>query len=172
MDHPARIPDRIDRGILAALQENARLSNKELAARVGLAPSSCLERVRRLIRDEVIRGFHADVDPRALAIALEALVFVRVVRHQRELMEGLWAHLASLPEVRDLYYVAGSHDLVVHVAVRDVEHLHRLVADQISARDELGQMETSLIFRHQRSASLPDYAQNAAQNAGQTGTMT
>src|SRR5690554_5856209 len=118
--------DRIDHEILTALQNNARLSNKELAASVGLAPSSCLARVSRLVREGVIKGFHAEVDPRALGIAIEALVFVHIVRHQRELMETLWAHLAALPEVRDLYYVAGSHDLVVHVAVRDVEHLRLL----------------------------------------------
>ena len=158
METQERALDRIDHEILVALQENARLSNKELAGRVGLAPSSCLERVRRLIRDEVIRGFHAEVDPKALGIALEALVFVRVARHQRELMEGLWAHLTALPEVRDLYYVAGSHDLVVHVAVADVEHLRTLVSDQISTRAELGQLETSLIFKHRRCNELPDYA--------------
>src|SRR5262245_15721273 len=135
--------DRIDHEILAALQKNARLSNKELAAAVGLAPSSCLTRVNRLIRDGVLRGFHADVDPKALGIGLEALVFVRVVRHQSALMEGLWDHLVTLPEVREVYYVAGSHDLVVHVAVRDVDHLRTLVAERIAGRSELGQLETS-----------------------------
>jgi DNA-binding Lrp family transcriptional regulator len=150
--------DRIDHEILAALQKNARLSNKELAAAVGLAPSSCLARVSRLIREGVIRGFHADIDPKALGIGLEALVFVHVVQHQSALMERLWEHLITLPEVREVYYVAGSHDLVVHVAVRDVEHLRSLVAERIAARAELGQLETSLIFSHWRSATLPDYA--------------
>jgi DNA-binding Lrp family transcriptional regulator len=154
--------DRIDHEILAALQNNARLSNKELAAKVGLAPSSCLARVARLTREGVIRGFHADVDPKALGIGIEALVFVRIVRHQSNLMEGLWDHIAGLPEVRDLYYVAGSHDLVVHVAVRDVEQLRRLVSKEITDREELGQLETSLIFSHRRCAVLPDYAKATA----------
>jgi DNA-binding Lrp family transcriptional regulator len=162
MNPETRPLDRIDHEILAALQNNARQSNKELAALVGLAPSSCLERVKRLIQDGIIRGFHADVDPKALGIALEALVFVRMVRHQRELMEALWSHLADRAEVRDLYYVAGSHDLVVHVAVRDVEHLRRLVAEQIAGRAELGQLETSLIFQHRRSNELPDYGHEHA----------
>lgn len=161
MDATSHSLDRIDHEILAALSENARLSNKELAAHVGLAPSSCLERVRRLLRDGVIQGFHARVDPSALGIALEALVFVRMARHQREAMAGVWEHLMELPEVSDLYYVAGSHDLVVHVAVADVEHLRRLVSDQISSHAEIGQLETSLIFKHHRSARLPDYAMPA-----------
>lgn len=157
MTDPSRDLDRIDRKILAVLQDNARASNKELAAHVGLAPSSCLERVKRLIRDGVIRGFHAEVDPQALGVALEALVFVRFAQHQRSLMDALWAHLESLPEVRDLYDVAGSHDLVVHVAVRDVAHLRSLVADEMASRAELGQLETSLIFKHQRTPVVPDY---------------
>lgn len=159
MKDESRALDRIDRDILAVLQNNARASNKELAAHVGLAPSSCLERVKRLIRDEVIRGFHAEVEPRALGVGIEALVFVRVARHQREWMEGLWTHLEGLPEVRDLYDVAGSHDLVVHVAVRDVDHLRRLVAEQLASRAELGQLETSLIFKHRRTPVIPDYVE-------------
>lgn len=169
MDPETQPLDRIDHEILAALQKNARLSNKELAAAVGLAPSSCLARVTRLIRVGVIRGFHADVDPKALGIGLSALVFVRVVQHQSALMEQLWQHLITLPEVREVYYVAGSHDLVVHVAVRDVEHLRKLVAERISARAELGQLETSLIFSHWRSATQPDYARAEAATARKRG---
>ncbi|MCA9682014.1 MAG: Lrp/AsnC family transcriptional regulator [Myxococcales bacterium] len=149
--------DRIDHEILARLQNNARLSNKELAAEVGLAPSSCLARVQRLIRSGAVRGFHAEVDPKVMGVEMQALVFVRMARHQREAMQAFWDHLAALPEVRDLYYVAGSHDLVVHVAVRDVEHLRRLAADQISSREEIGHIETSLIFQHRRISALPDY---------------
>jgi DNA-binding Lrp family transcriptional regulator len=80
--------DRIDGRILDELQKNARLSNKELAGRVGLAPSSCLERVRRLRRDGVPRGFHAEVDPGALGIGLQALIAVRLARHSRDLVPG------------------------------------------------------------------------------------
>ena len=68
--------DRIDREILAHLQHDARISNKELAAKVGLAPSSCLARVRRLQRSGAILGYHAEVDPRVYGVTLEALVAV------------------------------------------------------------------------------------------------
>lgn len=80
MDQPL---DRIDRAILAHLQKNARLSNKELAAKVGLAPSSCLARVQRLTKQGVIKGFHAFVDPQALGIGLQALVAVKLKQHSR-----------------------------------------------------------------------------------------
>ena len=76
--------DQIDVAILVALQNDARLSNKELAARVGLAPSSCLERVRRLDRDGVIRGYHARLHPPAVGMGLEAMISIRLDRQTSE----------------------------------------------------------------------------------------
>ena len=75
--------DRIESCILAELQNNARLSNKELAGRVGLSPSSCLERVRRLTERGVIRGAHVEVDPSALGITLQAFVGIRLRKHSK-----------------------------------------------------------------------------------------
>ena len=166
MNDESKALDRIDHEILALLQNNARLSNKELAATVGLAPSSCLARVQRLVRDGVIRGFHASVDPRALGIELEALVFVRLVRHARELVQSTWDELMAMPEVRDIFYVAGSHDLVVHVVARDVEHLRSLVAERFGG-EQVGHIETALIFQHRRRPKLPDFALDEAR-AGRT----
>jgi DNA-binding Lrp family transcriptional regulator len=157
MSDDAKALDRIDHEILGHLQNNARLSNKELAAAVGLAPSSCLTRVQRLVREGVIRGFHASVDPRALGIGLEALVFVRLARHARELVQTSWDAFMAMPEVRDVFYVAGSHDLVVHVVARDVDHLRTLVVEQFGG-EAMGQIETALIFQHRRRPKLPDFA--------------
>lgn len=149
--------DRIDHGILAALQNDGRLSNKELAAKVGLAPSSCLERVRRLRARGLIRGVHADVDPEALGVGLQALVFVDLGLHTRDVYERFRAEVGALPEVVALFQVAGRHDFVLHVAVRDPQHLQDLGLDQITSRPEVVHIETSLIFEHQRSAVLPDW---------------
>ena len=80
--------DRIDDAILGALQNDGRMSNKELAAQVGLAPSSCLDRVRRLHERGVIRGYHAEVDPGAMKIGLQAFVFVRLTQHRGAMNEG------------------------------------------------------------------------------------
>lgn len=150
-------PDRIDRQLLSLLSKNARASNKELAAAVGLSASSCHARVNRLVERGWLKGFHADVDPEAFGIALQAIVFVRVVRHSKALLEPFRAHVRALPEVLDLYYVAGSHDILIRVAVADVEHLRRLVADQLSTQDAVGHVETSLVFEHYHEPVLPDY---------------
>lgn len=149
--------DRIDRRLLQLLAKDARRSNKELAAEVGLAPSSCHARVRRLIEEGHLRGFHAHVEPAAMGVTVRAIVFVQARHHEKQLLDSFWDFLVALPEVIDTFYVAGSHDLLVHVAVRDVEHLRELVSSRISAHPAIGRLETSLIFRHHHEPSLPDY---------------
>ena len=143
--------DRTDHALVAALQQDARLSNKELAARVGLAPSSCLERVRRLVRAGVLAGFHAEVDPKAMGVGLQALVAVRLARHERGPFETFRRHVLALPETRSAFHVAGATDFLVHVAVRDSDHLRELILSAFTARPEVAHVETSLIFEHARN---------------------
>jgi DNA-binding Lrp family transcriptional regulator len=153
--------DRIDFTIVAALQNNARLTNKELAARAGLAPSSCLERVRALTRAGVLRGHHAEVSAEALGIGLQALVAVRLNRHARQTFKSLYAHLLSLPEVLAIFHVSGENDLQVHVAVRDIRHLRDLIVERFAGRPEVGHCETSVLFDVYRKHQWPSYAGEA-----------
>ena len=150
--------DRIDFAILAALQNNARLSNKELAAQIGLAPSSCLERVRALTRSGVLQGSHAQVSSAALGIGLEALVAIRLVRHSRAAFRRLFAHFRSLPEVLCVFHVTGVNDLQVHVAVRDIHHLRSLIVERFATRPEVEHCETSVIYELHRTHQWPCYA--------------
>ncbi len=146
--------DRIDRDILAYLQHDARISNKDLAAKVGLAPSSCLARVRRLELSGAILGYHAAVDPRAYGVTLEALVAVRLEKHARTMIAAFERHLGTLPEVRGVFHVAGANDYLVHVAVRDAEHLREFALAAFATRAEVAHMETSLIFSHRHNAAF------------------
>jgi DNA-binding Lrp family transcriptional regulator len=159
--------NRIDFEILAALQNDARLSNKELAARVGLAPSSCLERVRKLRSSGVLAGFRALVDPRALGVAIQALVFVRLARHARRQVKAFRQHALSLPETVALYHVAGQHDFIVHVGVRDANHLRDLAMDAFTSRPEVARIETHLIFEHTASPQLPVLVERPAKDRRQ-----
>ncbi|HJM40337.1 MAG TPA: Lrp/AsnC family transcriptional regulator [Planctomycetota bacterium] len=148
--------DRIESCILAELQNNARLSNKELAGRVGLSPSSCLERVRRLTERGVIRGAHVEVDPSALGITLQAFVGIRLRKHSKAEILGFHDYLLCLPEVIALWHVSGDHDYLVQVAVRDSDHLRDVALDSLTSRPEVEHLETSLIFEYQRKFALPD----------------
>ncbi len=149
--------DRIDAAILAELQKNARLSNKELAGRIGLAASSCHERVRRLTGQGVLRGAHAEVNPEALGIGLEAMVGVTLRSHSRDVIDSFQQTVDDHPEVVSLYYLAGATDFLIHVAVRDSEHLRDFVMDAVTSRPEVARVETALIFAYTRAPTLPNY---------------
>jgi DNA-binding Lrp family transcriptional regulator len=146
--------NRIDRELVIALQKNARASNKELAELVGLAPSTCLERLRRLRARGVLRGFHADVDLDLLGRRTQAMLAVRLRAHDRELIASFYDHAINLPESVAVMHVSGVNDYLLHVAVRDTEHLRILVLDQITARPEVEHVETQLIFEHVRKRAV------------------
>ena len=118
--------DRIDHALVALLTEDARRTNKELAAAVGLAPSSCHARVQRLFTEGVILGCHAALDLKRLGLGLEAMISVRLVQQTANLGD-LTGRLAARPEVLQVYHVSGDDDLLVHVAVHDTDHLSQLL---------------------------------------------
>ena len=149
--------DRIDLVILRTLQNDARLSNKELAHSVGLAPSTCLERVRRLRSEKILLGSHERVDPRALGIGLQAMIAVQLGRHSRGVLNKFHRDIAKLKEVVAIYHIAGRFDYLIHVGVRDADQLRDLALDAFTTREEVEHLETSLIFEYQSSPALPDY---------------
>jgi DNA-binding Lrp family transcriptional regulator len=151
--------DRTDFAIVAALQNDARLSNKELAARVGLAPSSCLVRVRRLRELGIITGFQTLVDPAAVGVGIQAMTAVRLSPHTKDVFVGFRAHCLALPEVVALYQLAGDEDFLVHSAVRDTEHLRQLTED-LTSFGQTAHISTALIFEAVRRP-LPVYAVTA-----------
>jgi DNA-binding Lrp family transcriptional regulator len=144
---------------VAALSNDARLSNKELAAQVGLAPSSSLVRTRRLVQDGVLRGFHAQVSPEAMGIGLQAIIEVRLRRHSRRSFHSLHGHIQSLPEIMQVFHVSGPKDLLLHVAVRDIAHLRDLIVDRLATRAEVANCETSVIFSTFRQPRMPRYSE-------------
>ncbi len=141
--------DRIDHAIIGLLQNNARLSNKEIAGRVGLAPSSALARVARLIDDGVIAGFGARVPPASVGLPLAAIVFLQFQTHDAKRVATFNAELLARPEVVQLFYIGGAQDLVLHVLARDSEHLRSIVAVDIASHPEVRHVETNIVFEHQ-----------------------
>lgn len=138
--------DQIDFEIVRQLQNNARLTNKELAGRIGLAPSTTLVRTRRLEREGVLRNYRAEVNPRALGIGLQALISVRLKQHTTADVERFRDYVLAMPEVMRLYHVAGEDDFLIHVGVGDSEELRALAMNSLTTRGEVAHIETGLIF--------------------------
>lgn len=154
--------DRTDIEILRLLQKEARLSIKDLAATIGLAPSSTHGRVRRLRETGVLRGAHAEVDSRALGVGLEALFMLGLSKHERATVDRFLEDVVGIPEVRFAFLVTGRYDLVVHVVVRDMQHLKDLALDQFTSRPGVTRIETSLIFDARRRHELPVFVDASA----------
>jgi len=149
--------DRTDCAILRELQKNARTQNKTLADRVGIAESTCLQRVRRLREQGVIDGYHAALRPEALGIGLQAMVSVQLESHSRSIVESFRESMRNRPEVVALYHLGGRTDFLLHVAVRDPEHLRDLILSAFTEREAVKQVETSLVFEREEMDEWPIY---------------
>ncbi|RZS34361.1 AsnC family transcriptional regulator [Herbihabitans rhizosphaerae] len=151
--------DAIDAAIVRELQNDARLPNKDLAARVNVAPSTCLVRVRALRERGVITGCHAEVDLGALGRPLQAIVAVRIRPHTRAVVRRFGDYVLSLPETIAASNVAGPDDFLVHVAVTDAAHLQQLLLDGFTTRKEVAELHTNLLFDHRRKHEVPPTAE-------------
>ncbi|GAA2455334.1 Lrp/AsnC family transcriptional regulator [Actinomadura vinacea] len=146
--------DELDTEIVRLLQTDARQSNRELARRLGIAPSTCLERVRTLTRRGVIRGYHADINPADLNRGVQALVSVQIRPLSRTVINTVKDDVSGMPEVISVFVVAGGDDLVLHVGVPDLDRLHAFLLDRLSKRKEIVGFRTSVIFQHVHNTAL------------------
>jgi DNA-binding Lrp family transcriptional regulator len=146
--------DETDRELLRLLAANARVPNNVLAQQVGIAPSTCLMRVRRLQSTGAIRGFHAELAPEVLGRPLQAMVVVRLHGHARTRIGEFGGWLAGLPGVLNVYFLAGADDFQVHVAAESPDALRDFVVRNLSASREVAMTETHLIFEHIRTGTV------------------
>jgi len=145
--------DAIDRRIVDVLRGSGRLPNNALAERVGVAPSTCLTRLRSLVDRGVISGFHAEVEPVWIGRPIEAMIAVRLRAEARAAMASFFDMVAAMDPVLNVYYLAGADDFHLHVATETTETLRAFVTDGLSARPEVARTETNLIFAHRRGGA-------------------
>ncbi|WP_051771889.1 Lrp/AsnC ligand binding domain-containing protein [Lentzea albidocapillata] len=127
---------------------NSRPPAPIIARKVGVAPSTCLERTRLLRERGVIRGYHADIAPSALNRGVQAPASVQVCPLSRTVIDAFKAFAAGLPEVTAVFMMAGSDDFVIHVSAQDNDRLHAFLVDKLSQRKEIVGFRTSIIFQH------------------------
>lgn len=140
--------DRIDRHILELMQENGRISNLELAERIGLSPSPCLRRVRALEESGLISGYHAVLDARKLGLTLLALIHISMDRHTPERFANFEARVAALPEVLECLLITGQDaDYQLKVIVRDMDAYQALLLEQITRIEGVSGVHSSFVMR-------------------------
>jgi DNA-binding Lrp family transcriptional regulator len=148
------IVDEIDSALVRLLQEDAGRSNRELAAQLHVAESTCLERTRGLFRRGVVTGVHAEVDLKKLNRSVQAMVAVRLRPPDRAVIESFHSFVLALEETIEVFVTSGTDDFLIHVAVRSNEHLNDIILDRLTQRREIVDVRTSVIFRHDRTLVL------------------
>ncbi|MEU9337054.1 Lrp/AsnC family transcriptional regulator [Streptomyces sp. NPDC048290] len=139
--------EEVDRLILAELERNGRISNKELAARVGLSPSPCLRRVRHLEESGVIRGYRALIDPAAVGRGLRVLAGVRLMRHVRAEVVAFETEVMKLPEVIACHHITGNFDYLLQVEVADLPAYEEFHANQLAALPGVATVNSFVIMK-------------------------
>lgn len=138
--------DAVDHTILTELQTDARMTNRALSLKTGLAQSSTSARVRELEDRGVISGYHATVDLNAIGLPVQAMVFVKLSPTDDKTIRHFLETVTAMPETLSAFLISGVEDAIVHVAVADVEHLRQTVVGKISALDAVVDERTSLVF--------------------------
>ena len=139
--------DRIDRSILRALQDNARISNVDLATLVGLSPSASLRRVSQLEKSGVIDGYHANLN--AAKMGHDVLVLMHITLHGQsaEMMADFEQAVAKIPQVLACFLIAGKNDYILRVSARDVNDFGRVHSTYLSALPHVLRMESNFVLR-------------------------
>ena len=153
MDLP--LLDHTDFEIVRILQKNAWAPNKQVAAAVRLASSTCHERIRHLRASGIIRGAHAEIEPRAIGVGLEALAFIKLAKYERTAIHRFLSEMESIPEVQSVFLVNGRHDVILHLAVKDIDHLRNLGLDRITSQPIVVGIETSIVYDSRSKKELP-----------------
>lgn len=140
--------DRYDRRILEVLQEEGRISNQELADRIGLSPSPCLRRVKALEEGGVVTAYRALVDGRKLGLTLMALIYISMDRHTPERFSNFEAKVGELPEVLECLLITGQDaDYQLKVIVRDMDAYQELLLDKITRIEGVTGVHSSFVLR-------------------------
>ena len=145
--------DRIDRQILGLLQDDGRMTNVDLAERVGLTAPPCLRRVRALEEVGVIQGYHATLDPGSLGYTITVFAMVSLKSQAEADLTAFEQHVAGIPEVRECHMLNGEIDFILKIVATDLRSFQELLTTQLTPAPNVSHVKTSLTIR--TSKSLP-----------------
>lgn len=143
--------DRIDRRILNVLQRDGRIANVELARRVNLTPTPCLERVKRLEKEGFITEYVALVDPVKANAALCAYIEIQLVSSTTDAFKRFNQEMLDLPEVQECQMVAGGFDYLIKIRVADMQHYQRFLGEKLASISDISQTHTYVVIQDVKS---------------------
>ena len=143
--------DKIDKSILESLQKNARIKNSTLARTLDLPPTTLQERIKRLEKNKIIKGYRAEIGYEKLGLNVQAFVAVTLNRHEPNDIREFEKGIRNLPNIRECFHLSGRFDYLLHVMVKDLPELGELVKKGITALPDFGRCETFLVFSEVKS---------------------
>jgi len=146
--------DSVDRAILFHLQQDGRLPNVDLAARVGLSPTPCLRRVRNLEEAGIIQGYHADLDPTAIGRGFEILVHANMMVKDQSTIEAFEDQVRDLPEIIECRRMFGDPDYVIWVATTDADTYERFYMTQLTNLPGVARMNSQMTMKTVKERTL------------------
>lgn len=138
--------DQIDRHTLTMLQQDGRKKNSELAKESGLAPSSMLDRVKKLEEKGILKGYRAVLDPIKLGLKVQGFVCISLDRHRVQDIQVLENEINKIPHVRSCYHITGRFDYLLHVVAPDLRDLGTLIKENLATIPGMGKIETFLVY--------------------------
>jgi DNA-binding Lrp family transcriptional regulator len=154
--------DELDTAILRELQIDARRTNRDIAAAVGVSPTTALDRTRALRERGVIRGALLDVDLAAIGRPVQALIAVRIRPPSRRNIEAFRNWVSRLPDTLGVFVTTGTEDFIIHVAVPDNDSLYAFVIDKLTERAEIADVRTSVIYEHLHNSRIAPVTSGSA----------
>ena len=139
--------DHIDHKILRHLQENARITNAELADKVGLSPTPCLRRLRRLESDGIIRGYHTEINREALGVNVTVIILVKLEREDDKTLREFEAAIKKRTEVMECYLVTGKFDYFIRVVIPSLSAYEAFLSETILRMPNISTVESSFTLR-------------------------
>ena len=144
--------DELDRSILGILQDEGRITNVELASRVGLTAPPCLRRMRALEESGVIRGYHAQLDPGALGYSIMVFALVSLRSQAEDDLRAFEAHVAELPEVRECHMLNGEIDFILKIVAHDLQSFQNFLTSKLTPAPNVASVKTSLTIRTSKTS--------------------
>ena len=139
--------DKIDRRLLSELQDEGRVTNVDLARRVGLTAPPCLRRVRALEEAGVIKGYHAELDGSKLGFAITVFAMVSLRSQAEEDLRSFEEHVAQLPEVRECHMLNGEIDFILKIVSEDLQSFQEFLTSKLTPAPNVASVKTSLTIR-------------------------
>ena len=144
--------DELDRSILAILQEEGRITNVELASRVGLTAPPCLRRMRALEESGVIKGYHAELDPGALGYGIMVFALVSLRSQAEADLRAFESHVAELPEIRECHMLNGEIDFILKIVAHDLQSFQAFLTSKLTPAPNVASVKTSLTIRTSKTS--------------------